>query len=100
MVNEEIRYTFRMIEHYHNRDPRYLRFTATASITFDEFIEKILHEMTRESLINIYKINITQYCEDATQILPFINECRGELDINNPESLSIRFDEIRRSLLS
>lgn len=99
MVNSH-NFTFRITEHYRDMDePRYLRFNAPSTITINEFIEKILQDMTRESLMNIYKLNICQYCEHISQVLPFITECEGELDIHTPNHLSATFDTIRRNLL-
>jgi len=98
MVNEQ-RFIIRVKEYYINRDVRNLRLTVPATITPNEFIYKILHNMTRESLLNIYRLSLVQYCINEDQVIPFINECRGELNINSSDHLSLLFNTIRMELL-
>jgi hypothetical protein len=98
-TQEEELFTFRVLQHFSNREPIILRFRAPSNITLNEFINKIIHDMTRESLMSIYQLNITQYCENMNQVLPFIMQCEGELNIHHSEHLSQTFDNIRRNLL-
>lgn len=96
---DEQRFVIRVKEYFRNRDLINLRLTVPATITPNEFIYKILHNMTREGLLNIYRLSIVQYCENEFQIIPFIAECRGELDINGLDHLSVLFNTIRLELL-
>lgn len=97
---ERNNFRIRVIEYYSNRESRIISFFRDSSLTEDEFLDTLLHNMRRECLEDLERLSICQFVDDCSEVYPWLESCGGRVYKDGDDLLSIKFRNKINELLN